>query len=106
MDDLASLRHTLSLCMRGLFSCLHVHTGAGEGLGCSYMAMAYVGCTTDTCDIWINVGFANTVYPYFHELGHNMGLRHAAFPSGKYPIDKQYGDLSCSMGCVIGYSPV
>ena len=61
--------------------------------GCDWLGLADVGCP-DWCRAWIKSGPEGyNVQAVFHELGHNLGLRHAAGIDGS-----EYGDYTAAMG--------
>lgn len=63
---------------------------------CKFAGMGTLGpCgnqRNEVCRIWVRGTYATTASTYFHELGHNLGLRHA------YYKDEEYGDISDAMG--------
>ncbi|GIL48031.1 hypothetical protein Vafri_4728 [Volvox africanus] len=59
---------------------------------CNFGGLAGLGCTGSRCYSWINGLFANNLYLYLHEMGHNMGLYHSRIPG------RDYGDDTCTMG--------
>jgi hypothetical protein len=65
-------------------------------LGCDFSGLAHVGCDS-YCAAWIQSVNWDLVYP--HELGHNIGMHHAATdPENDDVINSEYGDKSCPMG--------
>lgn len=70
------------------------------GPPCNWAGLGMVGCgTRRPCRVWINGQFAMVSDTYFHELGHNMGLNHAASIKPLYKgADLSYSDFSCGMG--------
>lgn len=65
-------------------------------LSCGWGGLGHLGCGS-SCNSWIaSVGW-NLVYP--HELGHNLGMHHAATdPENDGQVNSEYGDGSCPMG--------
>jgi hypothetical protein len=57
---------------------------------CPFGGIAYLGCS-GTCEAWVRGG-GNISGVMAHELGHNLGLEHAATDTS------EYGDLSDFMG--------
>lgn len=72
-----------------------------SSVSCSWGGLGNVGCTK-TCNTWIKGYSPAAIYSQFvytHELGHNMGMRHASTDTnndGK--VDSEYGDAACTMG--------
>lgn len=65
-------------------------------LGCDFSGIAHVGCDS-YCAAWVQSVNWDLVYP--HELGHNIGMHHAATdPENDNVINSEYGDKSCLMG--------
>jgi hypothetical protein len=70
-------------------------------VNCTWGGLGTVGCGT-SCSTWIRayeptMAYANLVYT--HELGHNLGMRHAATDTNNDGIvESEYGDYSCIMG--------
>jgi len=61
---------------------------------CPWLGLADVGCLGGGCRSWIKGGPEGySLMAAFHEIGHNMGLRHAMGPGGE-----EYGDYSAAMG--------
>ena len=61
---------------------------------CSWGGMGWIGCNVGRpCRTWISGDLWHTPVPYFHEIGHNLGLNHAGVAG-----DNGYGDLSSAMG--------
>jgi len=58
---------------------------------CNFAGMAYLGGSKS-----INAGYCNWEDVYAHELGHNLGMRHAGTPGD------EYGDTQDIMGYAIG----
>ncbi len=65
---------------------------------CSWGGLANTGCTgSGLCRLWIN-GWCRTGQTFIHELGHNLGLGHAATDENNDgTIEYEYGDYSCPM---------
>jgi hypothetical protein len=60
---------------------------------CAWLGLADVGCP-DWCRSWIKGGSEGySLQSLFHELGHNLGLRHATGLDGS-----EYGDFTGAMG--------
>ncbi|MDO8668934.1 MAG: Ig-like domain-containing protein [Candidatus Buchananbacteria bacterium] len=65
------------------------------GNSCGWGGIANVGCAT-TCKAWIASASAGIIG---HELGHNLGMRHAGTDTNNDGVvDKEYGDSSDLMG--------
>jgi len=61
--------------------------------GCKWLGLADVGCPY-WCRAWIKGGPEGySIHAVFHELGHNLGLRHATGIDGS-----EYGDFTAGMG--------
>jgi Gametolysin peptidase M11 len=75
--------------------------------GCAWAGLAYVGCADlFTCQAWVRAyahqpcGYRDAIA---HELGHNIGLRHASTDSNNDGIsDCEYCDTSDIMGYALG----
>lgn len=64
---------------------------------CPWGGLGNIGCVT-TCNTWI-VGWVELKGVMAHELGHNLGLQHAATDlDNNGTTDDEYGDGSCVMG--------
>ncbi|GLI69555.1 hypothetical protein VaNZ11_014104 [Volvox africanus] len=59
---------------------------------CNFGGLGGLGCAGSRCYSWINGLFANNLYLYLHEMGHNLGLYHSRIPG------HDYGDDTCTMG--------
>jgi hypothetical protein len=67
-----------------------------EEVGCWFAGVGTVGCS-GSCNVWLPGGNLDDVY--IHELGHNLGLLHAATDvNDDSVIEYEYGDASCVMG--------
>lgn len=68
------------------------------GTSCGYNGLGSVGCANSICQVW---SFScSSGYVFTHELGHNLGMQHAASDSdGNGLADDEYGDGSDVMGC-------
>ncbi len=69
-------------------------------IGCKFLGLGNVGCSTSFCNTWIAHDYVNDIAAYTHELGHNLGLAHSGDIAGITANDLEYGDFSCSMGLV------
>ena len=71
---------------------------------CGYSGLGSVGCTNSICQVW---SFScSSGYVFTHEIGHNLGMQHAASDSdGNGTADNEYGDGSDVMGCCGPYHP-
>ena len=69
-----------------------------ENLPCSWYGLGVTGCTDGAyCRVWIRFWRMPNVFA--HELGHNLGMRHARTdPDNDGIVDNEYGDDSCMMG--------
>jgi hypothetical protein len=64
---------------------------------CPNAAFAVVGCEKFSCGAWLSGGSViDDVGAYVHEIGHTLGLTHAASPTNAY------GDTSSPMGWCCG----
>lgn len=68
------------------------------GTSCGYSGLGSVGCADSICQVW---SFScSSGYVFTHELGHNLGMQHAASDAdGNGVADDEYGDGSDVMGC-------
>ncbi len=67
-----------------------------DQLSCGWAGLANVGCGS-YCRSWIAEGESPMVY--VHELGHNLGMAHAATdPENDGAVNVEYGDYSDPMG--------
>lgn len=60
--------------------------------GCRFGGMGTLVPCKPRCRVWVKGSVATRLQVYFHELGHNLGLHHAAYKGD------EYGDLSSAMG--------
>lgn len=72
-----------------------------KSVKCQWGGIGTLGCAS-TCNTWVKGYDANQVYSqliYTHELGHNMGMHHAASDlNNDGTTDAEYGDAACTMG--------
>jgi hypothetical protein len=67
-----------------------------SGNACEWAGMATLGCF-GSCRSWVSTCSLPDVYA--HELGHNLGMRHASTdPQNDGTVDAEYGDYSDFMG--------
>ena len=67
------------------------------GVTCPWSGVGYLGCGIN-CKTWV-IGEGDTKLTMAHELGHNLGMHHAATDLNNDGInDNEYGDYSCVMG--------
>jgi hypothetical protein len=72
---------------------LPANAGAGD---CDWNGIATIGCEQTSCSAWVR-GYSGDLIG--HELGHNVGLNHAATDvNNDGRQDVEYGDISCTMG--------
>ncbi|MGQ3889526.1 hypothetical protein ACQUW5_10900 [Legionella sp. CNM-1927-20] len=72
-----------------------------QNVSCNWGGLGHLGCGT-TCSTWIRAYSPSQVYSqlvYTHELGHNLGMHHAATDTNNDGVnDSEYGDAACIMG--------
>lgn len=72
-----------------------------KNASCSWAGLGNVGCST-TCNTWIKAYESTSTFgklAYTHELGHNLGMRHASTDTNNDgSIESEYGDFTCFMG--------
>jgi len=59
---------------------------------CNWGGLATLAPCIPSCYVWINGNTINKQSAFLHEIGHNLGLFHAA------TYGNDYGDTSCAMG--------
>jgi hypothetical protein len=78
----------------------HILLVLPKDVKCSWAGVAHLGCGT-TCNAWVKAYDPNEVYSqlvYTHELGHNVGMAHAATDIDNAGNILEYGDIACTMG--------
>ncbi|STX51273.1 Gametolysin peptidase M11 [Legionella busanensis] len=72
-----------------------------QNVSCNWGGLGHLGCGT-TCSTWVRAYSPSQVYSqliYTHELGHNLGMNHAATDTNNDGVsDSEYGDAACIMG--------
>lgn len=72
-----------------------------QNVNCTWGGLGNLGCGT-SCNTWVRAYNPAQVYSqlvYTHELGHNMGMSHAATDlNNDGTTDSEYGDAACTMG--------
>ncbi len=69
-----------------------------KNVHCPWGGVAYVGCKPPNfCKSWV-IGYNDMTRIMAHELGHNLGMAHAASDLNNAGSIDQYGDESCVMG--------
>ncbi|STX29021.1 Gametolysin peptidase M11 [Legionella beliardensis] len=72
-----------------------------QDVNCNWGGLGNLGCGT-TCNTWIRAYNPSQVYSqlvYTHELGHNLGMHHAATDTNNDgSVESEYGDIACIMG--------
>ena len=68
-------------------------------MSCGWAGYANVGCSSWACRSFINSRWDGWETVYTHEIGHNLGMHHAATDrNDDGVVDSEYADHSCSMG--------
>ncbi|STX30030.1 Gametolysin peptidase M11 [Legionella beliardensis] len=72
-----------------------------QDVNCGWGGLGDLGCGA-TCSTWVRAYNPTQVYSqliYTHELGHNLGMHHAATDINNDGVnDSEYGDAACTMG--------